>query len=95
MDKETVHHLKELWDVLEQYKEGIAIMFAAFMAMALFWLRNSFVTRQAMKEYDLKNEQSHSVITGKVDTLDDKVNNISQDVAWMRGHMEKLHPEDK
>jgi len=94
MDKETAHHLHELVSILHQYKEGIFLLFAALSSMAIFWLRNSFVTRQSLKEFDKKNEQTHCQIVKTVDELDDKVDHISENVAWMRGKMESLHPDD-
>lgn len=94
MDKETAQHLHEVWATVVIYKEGIAIMLSALIAAFLFWLRNAFVTRQSLNEFDSKNEKKHGEIEEKVESLDEKVDHVAENVAWMRGKMERLHPDD-
>ena len=77
-----VSKLHEAFHWLLNSPAAFAMIVSVLFAWVVWWLRQVFVTRGALRELESRNTKEHAHIHGKIDQ-------IAKDAAWTKGYLEK------
>ena len=80
--------LHEWWHTLLDTPQAALFIMTVLFAWGLWWMKMMFVTQKQLQAILDKNTKEHGVI-------DDQLNKVEKNVAWMRGRMELNHSKDK